>query len=76
MQQSTKALLNKQFLPDRWKKFYNGEWTLDDVDRDIRESEGIKFDEGKVRMELFPTDSFRAISKILTFGARKYDDRN
>jgi hypothetical protein len=39
-------------------------------------TEGIKHDQGKVRIELFPGDVLRAISVILTFGAVKYTDRN
>jgi len=38
--------------------------------------EGLKFDEGKVRIELVPSEIIYAIAKILTFGAQKYDDRN
>ena len=38
--------------------------------------EGTKYDENKVRLDLFPGDSLFAISEILTFGAKKYADRN
>lgn len=38
--------------------------------------EGRKFDEGKVRIELFPPEALVAISDILTFGAQKYGDHN
>ena len=38
--------------------------------------EGIKHDEGKARMELLPPELPFAVSKVLTFGANKYDDRN
>jgi len=37
---------------------------------------GIKYDEGKTRIELFPGDALFAISDILTSGAVKYKDRN
>lgn len=40
------------------------------------QSEGVKYDTGKVRMELFPPEAMVAISQILTFGAQKYADRN
>jgi hypothetical protein len=39
-------------------------------------TEGIKHDQGKTRIELFPGDVLFAISDILTFGAQKYADRN
>lgn len=37
---------------------------------------GAKYDQGKVRIELFPGDALFAISQVLTFGAKKYTDRN
>lgn len=39
-------------------------------------SEGMKFDTNKVRMELIPPSLLRAVGRILTFGAKKYADRN
>jgi len=36
----------------------------------------IKFDEDKIRMELMPVYTIQEISKVLTFGASKYADRN
>lgn len=38
--------------------------------------EGMKFDSGKVRMELIPPELLTAVGTILTFGAEKYEDRN
>jgi len=38
--------------------------------------EGVKFDGDKVRMELLPFDALEGVAKVLTFGAKKYDDRN
>lgn len=38
--------------------------------------EGRKDDKDKCRIELFPGDGLKAISWVLTFGAKKYDDRN
>lgn len=37
---------------------------------------GVKFDEGKPRADLLPSDSLWAVSEILSFGAAKYGDRN
>lgn len=39
-------------------------------------SEGRKDDADKVRIDLFPPEAIFAISRVLTFGAKKYDDRN
>lgn len=38
--------------------------------------EGTKFDEGKLRFDLFPVRPLMAIANVLTFGAVKYADRN
>lgn len=37
---------------------------------------GVKHDQGKTRIELFPGDALFAISDILTSGAVKYEERN
>lgn len=39
-------------------------------------TEGRKDDDGKVRMELLPPELLWAVADILTFGAKKYADRN
>lgn len=39
-------------------------------------TEATKYDAGKVRIELFPSEALFAISTILSFGAMKYADRN
>ena len=38
--------------------------------------EGTKHDSGKVRIELMPPEFIFAVSDVLTFGAKKYGDRN
>lgn len=38
--------------------------------------EGAKYDQGKARMELLPPELMFAVADILTFGAKKYEDRN
>ncbi len=38
--------------------------------------EGIKFDSEKIRVDLLPPDALEEISKVLTYGAAKYGDRN
>lgn len=37
---------------------------------------GTKHDAGKVRLDLLPFDAVTEIAHVLTFGARKYGDRN
>lgn len=37
---------------------------------------GLKFDADKVRMDLLPPEFLFAVADILTFGAKKYADRN
>jgi len=37
---------------------------------------GVKFDEGKLRYDLVPWDAMDEIVKVLTLGAKKYEDRN
>lgn len=37
---------------------------------------GVKYDVGKVRMELLPPELLSGTATILTFGAEKYSDRN
>lgn len=39
-------------------------------------TEGMKYDENKVRMELLPVEAMVGTAKVLTFGAKKYADRN
>lgn len=38
--------------------------------------EGLKYDGGKVRLELLPPELLYGVATILTFGAEKYADRN
>lgn len=39
-------------------------------------SEGVKHDQEKNRLELIPPELLFAVGEILTFGAKKYADRN
>ena len=39
-------------------------------------NKALKFDEEKNRLELLSTDAIEEIGKVLTFGAKKYDDHN
>ena len=40
------------------------------------ETQGIKHDQDKIRMDLVPWEVVVEIAKIFTFGAKKYSDRN
>jgi len=37
---------------------------------------GLKFDEGKARWDLVPTEAVEAIAQVLAFGAAKYSENN
>lgn len=39
-------------------------------------TEGLRYDSGKLRFDLIPPEADIALAEILTFGARKYADRN
>lgn len=39
-------------------------------------SEGKRYDQGKARPDLLPWSALAAVSKVLTFGAKKYEDHN
>lgn len=39
-------------------------------------AEGYKADEEKIRMDLIPPEAVEALATVLTFGAKKYADRN
>lgn len=41
-----------------------------------KKNKGLKFDQGKPRMELLPMAALQEVSKVLTFGASKYADNN
>ena len=38
--------------------------------------QGVKFDRGKVRLDLVPTEAIHALGRILTAGAAKYGEHN
>lgn len=40
------------------------------------ETAGIKFDDEKIRYDLLPPELLEGTANILTFGAKKYGDRN
>ena len=46
---------------------------LEDLFQDA--AEGVKFDAGKLRLDLVPTDGILALAQVLTSGAEKYGER-
>lgn len=44
--------------------------------KDVEPTEGLRFDEGKLRVDLIPPEAMEAMAEILTIGARKYAERN
>lgn len=40
------------------------------------QSEGVKFDSKKLRMDLIPSVALEELAKVLTYGAEKYDANN
>ncbi len=48
----------------------------EDLNLQELEMEGIKHDQDKPRMDLLPMDALVEVAKVLTFGSKKYGDRN
>lgn len=42
----------------------------------LRDEPGLKFDADKLRLDLLPIRPLEAIGEVLTFGAKKYSERN
>lgn len=42
----------------------------------MKHKEGLRFNEGKTRIDLFPSDVLIHVSEILTKGSEKYEERN
>ena len=42
----------------------------------MSDTNGMKFDGDKIRMDLIPPECIEEVGKVLTFGAKKYDDDN
>lgn len=78
--------LLKLFSEEEINQMFNGEelrelkdkskFRLKQDDKIISNEEGVKHDSEKVRYELFPTEAIHEISRVLTFGAKKYEDWN
>ena len=59
---------------------YGNDWKLSsDIFQTVEapaSTEGQKFDSGKLRYDLLPVEALRDVSRVLTWGAFKYDDNN
>lgn len=42
----------------------------------MNNEEGRKYNEGKLQLELIPPTAISSLGRVLTYGAKKYDDRN
>lgn len=54
----------------------NGSTQLEGIEVGIPTGEGNKDDSDKLRYDLIPPETLEALAWILTFGAKKYGDRN
>lgn len=52
------------------------DWGPDTPDKPIDLSKGLKFDQGKPRMDLLDAEFLEGVAKVLTFGAQKYAAHN
>jgi hypothetical protein len=52
-----------------------GRMIIDPLNQDLAKG-GVKYDSGKERLELIPPELLFSIGKVLTYGAKKYKDRN
>ena len=46
------------------------------MDKEIEENKATRHNEGKPRIGLVPPELMVEVAKVLTFGAKKYDDNN
>jgi len=42
----------------------------------VKTRQGLKFDENKLRMDLLPPKAIEELARVLTYGAKKYNDNN
>jgi len=54
------ATCRRVAIAERWRQF----------------PEGKKFDDGKLRLDLITPEMIRSLGEVLTYGAKKYGDRN
>lgn len=52
------------------------EQRANELKAEFLQKEGVKFDQGKLRMDLLPPDALEALARILTDGAEKYGEYN
>lgn len=64
-----KVMCNKKF------ELYTG-WVVDSEEKAKIKSEGIRFDNGKLRYDLIPPEVLEALAEVYTYGVKKYADRN
>jgi hypothetical protein len=52
---------------------YEGVYMIEEI---TKISEGLKYDSDKLRMDLIPPEVIEQLATVLTYGAKKYSDRN
>lgn len=57
------------------KRYYQ-EWNDLEKMEQMKEEQGIKHDQEKVRLDLIPAECIMALGQVLTHGAKKYGDNN
>ncbi len=66
------AFTDPHVLDDQMSRAFE-KWNRGEMDGG---KEGVKFDSGKLRMDLLPPDALEALARILTDGAEKYGEYN
>lgn len=63
--------------PEEWDSLRSAklEWT-EDYEDEVPLEEGIKHDQGKIRLDLIPVEAKEALGRVVTYGASKYADNN
>jgi len=57
---------------DEYSSYYMSRFEVVEEDKE----DGVKYDSGKLRMELIPPEAIEALAEVITYGANKYSDDN
>ena len=66
----------KKKLAEAYQKFYENLTSLYTWQDAHPTTQAKKFDDGKLRLDLLPTESLKEVAKILQYGAEKYGENN
>jgi len=70
------ATCNMYRIKDDNEEYCNYWASRFEIVEENEESEGVKYDGGKLRMELIPPEAIEALAEVITYGANKYSDDN